>query len=333
MSSGRFAPSPTSTLHVGNLRTALVSWLLARATGRSYVVRIEDLDVTRVAAAPEVARGQLEDLAALGLDWDGPVVRQSGRLDSYAAAAATLATYECYCTRREIAESASAPHDDGYRPYPGSCRDLSEPQRRARRLERPPALRVDARGASVTVVDRWVGEMTGLVDDFVIRRNDGAWAYNLAVVVDDLAQGVDQVCRGEDLLSSSPRQAWLASVLDPLVSTSQGSPLDQPGNVLDPSSTSHGSPLDQHGSAPIDQHFDYAHVGLVLNPQCQRLAKRDGAVSLAELAARGVDAQRVRSLLGASLGLCSPTEPVDLATLLDRFDPAVRPPTWTWDGA
>ncbi len=287
---GRFAPSPTSDLHLGNLRTALVAWLMARSTGRRFLVRIEDLDVTRVAAAPEVAAGQLRDLAALGLDWDGDVVRQSDRLDRYADALAHLPHYECYCTRREIAEAASAPHADGHRPYPGTCRTLSDAERAARRAGRPPALRVDAGVPRpvVTVHDVWAGEVTGEVDDFVLRRNDGAYAYNLAVVVDDLAQGVDQVVRGDDLLSSSPRQAWLSGRL---------------------------------GGRPPK----YAHVPLVVNAAGARLAKRDGAVTLADLAGLGREAADVLSLLGCSLGLNRPGQPVTPGMLLARWDPAALP--------
>lgn len=289
---GRFAPSPTSELHLGNLRTALVAWLMARTTGRAFLVRIEDLDTARVAAAAGVAEHQLADLAALGLDWDGPVVRQSDRLDRYAAALASLPTYECFCTRREIAEAASAPHDDGYRPYGGRCRSLSAAERASRRAVRPPALRVDAGGPAVTVVDRWAGEVTGVVDDFVVRRNDGVYAYNLAVVVDDVAQGVDQVVRGTDLLSSSPRQAWLTGRLG--------------------------------GEVPA-----YAHVPLAVNARGERLAKRDGAVTLADL---GLAPDAVRSLLGASLRLNEPFEPVTMADLAERFDPAALPRTpWVWD--
>ncbi|MFT3875143.1 MAG: tRNA glutamyl-Q(34) synthetase GluQRS [Propioniciclava sp.] len=293
---GRFAPSPTSDLHVGNLRTALVSWLMARHAGVPHLIRVEDLDATRVKAAPEVAARQLADLAAIGVDADGPVVWQSARLALYAAALEALPTYPCYCTRREIAEASSAPHGDGYRPYPGTCRTLTHAQRAERRVHRPPAIRVDAGGAEVTVRDVWAGEVTAVVDDFVVRRNDGAYAYNLAVVVDDLDQGVTQVVRGDDLLSSSPRQAWLARALG--------------------------------GCEP-----SYAHVGLVTNAAGQRLAKRDGAVTLADLRARGWDADGVRSVIGASLGLCDPGEPVTLATLLDRFDPSVRPQSWIWPGA
>ena len=296
---GRFAPSPTSDLHVGNLRTALLAWLFARHTGRRFLVRIEDLDVARVAHDPAVARRQLRDLQALGLDWDDEVVHQSERTALYAAAVARLTadpgTYPCFCTRREIAEAASAPH----RPpgaYPGTCRDLSPAERRARETGRPAALRVRGDGSTVTVVDRLAGPVQGQVDDFVLRRNDGAYAYNLAVVVDDVAQGVDQVVRGDDLLSSTPRQAWLAGRLGGMVPS-------------------------------------YAHVPLVVNSDGRRLAKRDGAVTLADLAARGVDPVRVRSLLAASLGLAESGEPVSMAGLLARFDPGSLPrEPWRWTG-
>lgn len=292
---GRFAPSPTSDLHIGNLRTAVVSWLVARQAGVPHLIRVEDLDATRVRAAPEVAARHLADLAALGILPDGEVVWQSERLSLYEEALATLPTYPCFCTRREIAEASSAPHDGGHRPYPGTCRDLTAGERAARAAVRPPALRVDARDAVVPVRDRWAGEVTGRVDDFVVRRNDGAFAYNLAVVVDDLAQGVTQVVRGDDLLASSPRQAWLARALG--------------------------------GAEP-----EYAHVGLVVNGSGQRLAKRDGAVTLADLTAAGWTPARLLAVLGHSLGLCSAGEDVDLGVLAERFDPAVRPDRWVWHG-
>lgn len=292
---GRFAPSPTSVLHVGNLRTALVAWLMARSSGRDFLIRIEDLDVTRVAAAPAVAQGQLDDLAAIGLTADGEVVRQSDRLPRYAAALSALETYECYCTRREIAEAASAPHDDGYRPYPGTCRDLSDAERAARRAGRPPALRVRSPGETVTVDDVWHGRVSGVVDDFVVRRNDGGYSYNLAVVVDDIAQGVDQVVRGDDLLSSAPRQAWLTQKLG--------------------------------GAVPL-----YGHVPLVVGADGRRLAKRDGAITLGDLAGLGWTPAQALTLLGASLGLVTEAEASEEAlvspeTLLKRFDPGTLPRT------
>jgi len=285
---GRFAPSPTSELHVGNLRTALLAWLFARTSGRDFLVRIEDLDQARVAAAAGVAERQLADLAALGIDHDGEVVRQSERLPLYAAALERLEVYECYCSRREIAESAQAPHGDSDRPYPGTCRHLTEAERAAKRAVRPAALRVRAGGATWTVTDELYGLVTREVDDFVLRRGDGTYAYNLAVVVDDGDQGVDQVVRGDDLLSSAPRQAWLA---------------------------------DQLGITPPT----YAHVPLAVGPDGRRLAKRDGAVTMTDLAALGVTPAEVLAKLAASLGLAEVDEMVTLDSLLDRFDPATLP--------
>jgi glutamyl-tRNA synthetase len=286
---GRFAPSPTSDLHLGNLRTALLAWLFARSSSRDFMVRIEDLDHARVAAAAGVAERQLADLAALGIDHDGEVVRQSGRLALYEAALATLDVYECYCSRREIAESGQAPHGDGYRPYPGTCRDLTDAERAAKRgAVRPAALRVRAGGVIWTATDELYGLVTGVVDDFVLRRGDGTYAYNLAVVVDDGLQGVDQVVRGDDLLSSVPRQAWLAEKL---------------------------------GFTPPT----YAHVPLALGPGGERLAKRDGAVTLTELATIGVTPTEVLTTLAASLGLAERGERVTARGLLDRFDPAALP--------
>ena len=206
----RYAPSPTSDLHLGNLRTAVAGWLLARAAGGRWLMRVEDLDRERVRAAAGVEARQLRDLRALGLDWDAEIVRQSERLDRYREAVEALPTYECFCTRREIAEASSAPHD-GFRPYPGTCRRLTDAERRERRADRPPAIRVDSAGESFTAHDVHAGPVTGMVDDFVLVRNDGQFAYNLAAVVDDVAMGITHITRGEDLLSSAPRQAWLTA--------------------------------------------------------------------------------------------------------------------------
>jgi len=297
VATGRFAPSPTGVLHLGNLRTALLAWLFARAAGSRFLLRIEDLD--RVASRPELEAGQRRDLAALGIDWDGPVVRQSERFGIYDAAIAQLEAiglvYPCYCTRREIREASSAPHEhlpEGA--YPGTCRDLT-PADRARReaAGRRPALRLRADGVTVAFEDRLAGPYEGAVDDLVVRRNDGAPAYNLAVVVDDAAQGVEEVVRGDDLLATTPRQIHLAHLL--------------------------GLPVPVH-----------AHVPLVVNAHGDRLAKRDGAVTMVDRAAVGQDAAAVRSLLASSLGLCEATEPVTPAELVRRFEPARVPRTpWT----
>jgi len=293
-SDGRFAPSPTGTLHLGNLRTALLAWLFARSQDARFLVRMEDLDTGRV--RERFYDEQMRDLGALGLDWDGPVVRQSDRLDLYGDAIGTLAAqdlvYECWCTRAEIREAASAPHGDlpeGF--YPGTCLRLAGAERVARRAEgRPPALRVRADAASVTFADEVAGTVTGVVDDFVVRRNDGAYAYNLAVVVDDAAQRIGEVVRGADLLDSTPRQLWLGERL--------------------------GLPAPRH-----------AHVPLMLGEDGARLAKRHGAVTLADRAALGETPDDVRALLAASVGLSEPGEAVAAAELVARFSPAVLAPT------
>lgn len=247
MSAGRFAPSPSGDLHLGNLRTAILAWLFARASDRAFLVRVEDLDRQR--SRPEFERTQLEDLASLGLTWEPGVVRQSERDDLYAASLERLTeaglTFECFCTRREIAEAVRAPHATPGS-YPGTCRNLTAAEREARRAERAPAVRLRADARAWTVQDALHGEVTGPVDDLVLRRGDGAHAYNLAAVVDDGAQDVDQVVRGDDLLDAAPAQAYLAHVLG----------LVQP---------------------------TYAHVPLALNPEGRRLAKRDGAVTLRDL--------------------------------------------------
>jgi glutamyl-tRNA synthetase len=214
---GRFAPSPTGTLHVGNLRTALLAWLFARSEDARHLVRMEDLDTGRV--RERFYDEQLHDLAALGLDWDGRVVRQSQRIALYEEALAALrrddVVYECWCTRAEIREAASAPHGDVPEgAYPGTCLRLTAAQRAAREASgRPPALRVRADAARVAFDDRLAGHVEGVVDDFVVRRNDGAFAYNLAVVVDDAEQGIREVVRGADLLDSTARQLWLGERL------------------------------------------------------------------------------------------------------------------------
>ena len=290
---GRFAPSPSGDLHVGNLRTALLAWLFARSAGRTFLVRMEDLD--RV--APGADEAQLTDLAAIGLDWDGPVRYQSERTRLYQSAIARLSahglTYECFCTRREIREAASAPHPDpasGFDgSYPGTCRKLSDTEIAGRRATgRPSALRLRAQVDHWTIRDELAGAVTGRVDDVVLRRNDGVAAYNLAVVVDDAAQGIDQVVRGDDLLSAAPRQAYLASLLE---------------------------------LAPVR----YAHVPLALNLAGQRLAKRDGAVTLADLRDHGRTPETVLGHLAASLGLAHPGEIVTPGGLLARFDPRLLP--------
>lgn len=298
---GRFAPSPTGALHVGNLRTALVAWLSARAQHGELIVRMEDLDPVTSSVAHE--QQQLHDLAALGMVADGPVVRQSERFALHLAAVDELRArdlvYPCFCTRREIREATVAPHGDPLPDgaYPGTCRELTDAARRAFEREgRRPALRLRAAGERVRVVDRVVGSFDGMVDDVVLVRNDGVPAYNLAVVVDDHLQGVTEVVRADDLVPSTPRQVHLQRLL--------------------------GYPT------PV-----YAHVPLVMGIDGQRLAKRHGACTMAQLRDAGVSPARVLAALGASLGLCAADDSVTVHELAARFsfDRVPRAP-WTFTG-
>ncbi len=299
MADGRFAPSPSARLHLGNLRTALLAWLFARRSGGRFLLRIEDLDP--VSSRAEHVASMLDDLAALGIDHDGPVMRQSERRNAHEAALAELiatgATYPCFCTRREIladAEAAArAPHAPAFA-YAGTCRELdSRARAELEAAGRRSALRVRGGGRSFGFDDAVVGRYDGLIDDFVVRRADGVPAYNLAVVVDDHAQGIGQVVRGDDLLDTTPRQLFIAELL--------------------------GLPAPSH-----------AHVPLVLDVSGERLAKRHGAVTLADQAALGRSPAEVLSLFAVSLGLAEVGEPVRAIDLVERFDPTQLPrQPWT----
>ena len=280
---GRYAPSPTGRLHLGNARTALLAWLDARSRGGAFVMRVEDLDRARVPAGGEA--GVLEDLAWLGLDWDegpdrgGPQApyRQSERTARYDAAIDRLLAdgraFPCACSRADVARAAQAPHDadeDGPR-YPGTCRMLSPDEVRARAAAqgRTPAIRFAGDGARVDFTDEVHGHVPADgagVDDFVLRRADGTSAYQLAVVVDDAAMAITHVVRGDDLLRSTPRQLALYRAL----------------------------------SLPAPS---FAHVPLVLTPTGERLAKRTRPEAIADLRARGVTAATIVGALAASAGL------------------------------
>lgn len=285
---GRYAPSPSGDLHLGNLRTAVLAEAWARATGRGFRLRIDDIDAAR--SSEISADRQLEDLEAVGLTWDGSVARQSDTLERYEVALDRLVedglVYECYCSRKDIAEAARAPHAVPGR-YPGTCRDLTDAQREQKLEElaavgRVPALRLRAQVTEWSVREVFSdeatdGRYTGDVDDMVLRRGgaqDTGFAYNLAVVVDDTLAGIDQVVRGDDLLSSAPRQAYLAHLLElPEV--------------------------------------EYVHVPLVLGPTGQRLAKRDGAVTLRQLPGEtyAEKAAAARAWIDASIGDAALADP------------------------
>ncbi len=279
---GRFAPSPTGLLHLGNLRTALAAWLSARSTGGRFVLRVEDVDGPR--CRPEHEARQLRDLETLGLTWEGPVMRQSERGAAYREALEVLQAagrlYPCRCTRRDLQALASAPHaEDGLRPYPGTCRP--------RPLEGfEAALRARLPAGALAWTDRLGGpqmdDPATLTGDPLLFRRDGCFAYHLAVVVDDGAQGVTEVVRGADLQSVTATQVRLQEALG----------LPRP---------------------------TYAHLGLVTASDGRRLGKRHGALGLAELAARGVSTQEVVGWLGHSLGCLETPEPCRAADLLPRF--------------
>ena len=271
---GRYAPSPSGRLHLGNARTALLAWLQVRAAKGRFVLRVEDLDPQR--SKLEHEQRQLEDLRWLGLDWDeGPDVggphgpyRQSERYELYEQALARLDTYPCSCTRKQLRanEAPSAPH--GLEPvYPGTCR--SGPTH----PERPLSLRWRTPAGEVCFDDRILGrqcqDVAREVGDFVLRRGDGAWAYQLAVVVDDAAMGVTEVLRGADLLDSTARQILLLRTLD----------------------------------LPVPR---YAHAPLVVGPDGNKLNKRHGAPDLSALREQGVDPRVVVAALAHSAGLFGP---------------------------
>ncbi len=300
---GRYAPSPTGPIHAGNARTALVAWLSVRRRGGTFLWREEDLDPPRV--VPGMAAAQRADLAWLGLDWDegpdrggphGPY-RQSERAAHYEAALAELARrrrlFPCRRSRRDLAALASAPHGatDAAAPYPASLR----PRRLAagwyadlRAQARPDAaLRFRAGRREVRFADRVQGERRERVDltagDFVLKRRDGLYAYQLAVVVDDLLMGVDEVVRGADLLASTARQLQLIRALG--------------------------------GRPPA-----YAHVPLLLGAGGAKLSKRDPCWTLCGLRAAGARPEQVTGYLAASLGLLEAPRACRPAELIPAFD-------------
>ena len=297
---GRFAPSPTGDLHLGSAACALVAWAWARSRGGTMVLRVEDIDTPRVKAGVE--NRQLDDLRWLGLDWDeGPDVggahapyRQSERVAQYDAALTSLArqrlTYYCDCSRADIARVASAPHegDEGPR-YPGTCRELGL---RERTFKRSPAIRLKVPDRDVVVDDLLQGQFTEnvwrRVGDFVLRRGDGVYAYQLAVVVDDLAMGITDVVRGADLLGSTARQMLLAELL---------------------------------GASPPR----YAHHAMVMAEDGGRMAKRGGGATLREEREAGAPGSAVVAALAAALGLGTKTRTANVVTaaeIAEAFDPS-----------
>lgn len=279
---GRFAPSPTGLLHVGNVRSALLGWLHARAAGGQWWLRIEDLDPDR--SKPKFTDAIFRDLEFLGLTWEGPVWRQSERRAVYEAAIEQLRranrVYGCVCSRADIARAASAPHVGEEGPvYPGTCATLNGSPKR------PHSLRFRAASGEVSFVDGVRGTFTQNVQrdvgDFVVRRVDGVASYQLAVVVDDAASGITDVVRGDDLLSSTPRQLQVYEALG--------------------------------FQAPR-----YAHVPLLLQPDGRRLAKREGSTTISGLRERNVTAEAIIGLLAKWSGL-GDGAPIRAQELVESF--------------
>ena len=295
MTVGRYAPSPSGRMHLGNLCCCLLAWLSAKSRGGRVILRIEDLDAMR---CPRSFADLLEaDLAWLGLAADeggsaggpnGPYY-QSERADIYQYYYDKLAglglVYPCFCTRSQL-HAASAPHrSDGQVVYPGSCRGLTPGEIAEKSRIRPPAWRVQVPEETVAFTDGHLGpyaeDLARDCGDFVVRRADGGFAYQLAVVVDDALMGVTQVVRGADLLSSTPRQLWLYRVLG----------LEPPA---------------------------FCHLPLLLAPDGRRLSKRDGDVSLEHLQARYTPEQII-GRLAYVCGLQKAPDPRTPAELADGF--------------
>jgi glutamyl-tRNA synthetase len=278
---GRYAPSPSGPLHLGNARTALLAWLWARSEGGSFLLRIEDLDPDR--SRPLIIERQLEDLAALGIDWDGNPVWQSQRGALYARALEQLEAsgrvYPCFCTRADVRAATVAPHGDGGASYPGTCRELG-PDEVAARLASGKRASLSFRSEDGS-------------DDYVLRRSDGFVGYQLAVVVDDAAQGVNHVLRGDDLLASTPRQIELWRAL---------------------------------GLGPPPR---YLHVPLVLDRLGTRLGKRHGSLSMRSVLDSGGSSERLVGWLAWSAGIVETPAPVRARELIGSFreDALTREPT------
>ncbi|NBD23690.1 tRNA glutamyl-Q(34) synthetase GluQRS [Paenibacillus glycinis] len=294
---GRFAPTPSGPMHIGNASTALLAWLQARSAGGTFILRMEDVDTTR--SRPELAELALADLRWLGLDWDeGPDVggrrgpyTQSERMALYEEALAKLeragSLYACFCSKAELAAVASAPHGLGSEGavYPGTCRALTSERRSELSLRKRPSLRYAAGSQPVSFEDGVAGPQCfppGAGGDFIVKRADGMISYQLAVVVDDAAMGVTDVLRGADLIDSTPRQLQLYEALG----------LRAPR---------------------------FAHVPLMFGPDGSRLAKRNGGLSLAALRTAGASPEQVVGWLAAVSGLTDKPEPVRAAELIGQF--------------
>ncbi|MDO4442919.1 MAG: tRNA glutamyl-Q(34) synthetase GluQRS [Slackia sp.] len=285
---GRFAPSPTGRMHAGNIFSALVAWLMAKSRGGSIVLRIEDLDKER--SKPQFIDAVQRDFETLGLFWDEGPYFQHDRDEAYRAAFDEMSdrglVYPCFCTRADL-HAASAPHRGEKTVYPGTCRHLDEAEKRQRAEKRKPAYRLIVPDEEIAFHDEIQGAYSQNLErdcgDFLIKRSDGAFAYQLAVVVDDAEQGITSVVRGIDLLCSTPQQMYLQSLV---------------------------------GAA----HPTYAHVPLIVAQHGRRLSKRDHDAALDALLARFETPEAIIGHIAGMTGIapdCSPATPEELLAVFD----------------
>ncbi|WP_199623449.1 tRNA glutamyl-Q(34) synthetase GluQRS [Paenibacillus alkalitolerans] len=294
---GRFAPTPSGLMHIGNLCTALLAWLQVRKAGGRFVLRMEDIDKPR--SRPELTKQIIDDLRWFGIDWDeGPDVggpfgpyTQSEREELYQDALKKLLLegwlYPCYCSRADLMSIASAPHGlESEGPvYPGTCRQLTETERMQKEAVKKPSLRFAMPDKPITFEDGIAGVKQippGAGGDFVVRRADGIIGYQLAVVVDDAAMGITDVLRGWDLLDSTPRQLLLYEALQ----------LQAPR---------------------------FAHVPLLYGPDGERLSKRHGSLAAASIRSKGIAPQRIVGRIGWLLSLIDSPEPMNPSDLIREF--------------
>ncbi|OZG61930.1 glutamyl-Q tRNA(Asp) ligase [Bifidobacterium lemurum] len=354
---GRFAPTPSGRMHIGNAYAMLAAWLDARSRGERMLLRIEDVDTPRV--LPDADRLLMDDLVWLGLDWDGEAVYQSSpeRHARYEEALTCLANaglvYPCFCSRADL-RAASAPNEgDGFMIYPGTCRRLLEerPDEVTARLARGDrhSLRIVMPGGWAapheTAADAYSGfvdEVFGpqlfnlprMVGDSVVRRADGLFAYQLVVVVDDLDMGVDRIVRGRDLLRSTALQRWIRASLLRAGFVPQAhavSPTLSAGEAVNGEPTvmavkSHaddgllaGASGKQRNAAPSAEHPTYAHLPLIDNAAGKRLAKRERSLDMGALRARGVTPEQVVGYCAYLLNLRPDAEPCSAAELVPGF--------------
>lgn len=284
---GRFAPSPTGRMHAGNIFAALMAWLIAKSQDGCIVLRIEDLDRQR--SRQSYIDDVLTDFEMLGLTWDEGPYFQHDREEAYRAAYEALESkgllYPCFCSRADL-HAASAPHRGEKLVYPGTCRMLTPDERIQRLKAKNPATRLAVDHSAFSLIDQIQGPYRQTLDtecgDFLIRRSDGAFAYQLAVVVDDATQGITSVVRGVDLLCSTPQQLYLQELL--------------------------GYP-----------HPEYAHVPLLVAEQDRRLSKRDHDASLEELLARYRTPARVIGHIAWLVGMLEEDAPATPEQLLETF--------------